>query len=258
MSSRSLLAESDPHPVRAHPAKHASPFVLVSDHAGRAVPLALGDLGVHADDWDRHIAWDIGIAGVGHKLRDRLGATLIEQTYSRLVIDCNRAPGHPTSVVISSDGTTVPVNASAPADCHARRAHEILHPYHGRIAEELNAREGEPTALIALHSFTPVMGGVARPWQIGLLHNRDSRLTSIMLELLRAEGDLCVGDNEPYVLTDTSDYTVPLHAEARGLPYLEVEIRQDLIADEAGQCAWADRLARLLPIAWARFCATHA
>ncbi|GBR53378.1 N-formylglutamate amidohydrolase [Neokomagataea thailandica NBRC 106555] len=124
-----------------------------------------------------------------------------------------------------------------------------MHPYHAVITAELDARTERPTALIALHSFTPVMQGVRRPWHAGVLFNRDSRLSHIVAGLLRAEG-LCVGENEPYVLTDTSDYTVPLHAEARGLPYLEIEIRQDLIADEGGQIEWAERLARLLPQAW--------
>jgi len=250
-----LLHETDPHPFTVLPARGPSPFVLVSDHSGRAVPRGLGDLGVGAADWERHIAWDIGIAGVGQALHERLGSVLIEQVYSRLVIDCNRAPGHPTSVVARSDGTEVPVNVAALQECRDRRALEILRPYHDRIAKELEARGDAPTALIALHSFTPEMDGFRRPWEIGLLYNRDSRLTRIMLDLLGAEGDLCVGDNEPYVLTDTSDYTVPFHAEGRGLPYLEVEIRQDLIADRAGQAAWAERLGRLLPMAWERFCA---
>ncbi|MFT9215070.1 MAG: N-formylglutamate amidohydrolase [Acetobacter malorum] len=231
------------------------PFVLVSDHAGRAVPPALGDLGVSEEERARHIGWDIGIDCVGHHLAVLLPAVLIEQVYSRLVIDCNRAPGHPTSIVTASDGTPVPANEGLTPEQIAARHETILHPYHARITQELDARlqAGRPTAVVALHSFTPEMRGFRRPWQAGILHNQDSRLAHIMLDLLRQDG-LTVGDNEPYALTDTSDYTIPLHGEKRQLPHLEIEIRQDLIADEAGQKEWAERLARLLPEAWAQFC----
>lgn len=234
------------------------PFVLVSDHAGRAVPPALGDLGVSAQDRARHIGWDIGIDGVGRHLAALLPAVLIEQVYSRLVIDCNRAPGHPTSIVTVSDGTPVPANEGLTPEQIALRHDTILHPYHARITQELDARvqAGRPTVVVALHSFTPEMRGFKRPWHAGILHNQDSRLAHIMLDLLRREG-LTVGDNEPYALTDTSDYTIPLHGEKRQLPHLEIEIRQDLIAQEDGQKQWADRLARLLPEAWAQFCKAY-
>lgn len=230
------------------------PFLLVSDHAGQAIPDTLGDLGVSATERARHIGWDIGIDGVGRGLAEALPALLIEQVFSRLVIDCNRAPGHPTSIVRESDGTAVPGNQSLCEKQSGWREQAILHPYHAWIRAELDARKarGQATCLIALHSFTPVMRGHARPWHAGILHNRDSRLAHIMLDLLRGEG-LCVGDNEPYALTDTSDYTVPEHAERRGLPYIEIEIRQDLIAAPEGQAEWAARLARLLPAAWQTF-----
>ncbi|MBR0559439.1 N-formylglutamate amidohydrolase [Neokomagataea anthophila] len=244
-----LLTEHDPHPVVRFAEDAPSPFVLVSDHAGRAIPSALGRLGIPEAEHERHIAHDIGIQGVGRRLRPALGAALIEQCYSRLVIDCNRSPGHPTSIPPVSDGTPIPVNAALSDQARRARENAILHPYHAVISAELDARKARPTALIALHSFTPSMQGVERPWHAGVLFNRDARLSHSAAALLRAEG-LCVGENEPYVLTETSDYTVPFHAEARGLPYLEIEIRQDLIADEAGQVEWAERLARLLPKAW--------
>lgn len=239
-------------------ADQGGPFVLVSDHAGRAVPATLGDLGVTVEDRARHIGWDIGIDGVGRQLAALLPAVLIEQVYSRLVIDCNRAPGHPTSIVTISDGTPVPANEGLTPEQMALRHTTILHPYHARITQELEGRlqAGRPTAVVALHSFTPEMRGFKRPWHAGILHNHDSRLAHIMLDLLRQDG-LTVGDNEPYALTDTSDYTIPLHGEKRQLPYLEIEIRQDLIADESGQKDWADRLTRLLPQAWTQFCKTY-
>ncbi|BAT19967.1 N-formylglutamate amidohydrolase [Asaia bogorensis] len=251
-----LLGPEDPLPYRVTKATGASPFILVSDHAGREVPRALGRLGVEETDWGRHIAWDIGIRGVGVQLQALLGADLVEQVYSRLVIDSNRAPGHPTSIPAVSDHTTIGANVALSAACRARREREILHPYHDQIAALLRQRQ-TPVALIALHSFTPRMNGKDRPWHVGILHHRDTRSARIMLDLLRQEGDLCVGDNEPYVLTATSDYTVPYHAEQGGLPYLEIEIRQDLIENEAGQISWAQRLARLLPLYWNAISTAH-
>ncbi len=247
-----LLTGSDPHPVRTTLPDGASAFLLVCDHAGRHVPARLGDMGVSPADWDRHIAWDIGAAGVCACLAPALDATCIAQVYSRLVIDCNRTPGHPTSIPPVSDGTHIPANAALRQTDAEARAAAIFTPYHDAIAAELDRRaaSGRQTVLIAMHSFTPVFGGHARPWQAGVLHNRDPRLSYALARALTAEGFL-VGDNEPYRLSDDSDYTVPVHAERRGLPYVELEIRQDLIAMPDGQAAWAERLARLLPQALA-------
>lgn len=251
-----LLRPDEPHPVRLRPARRDTPFVLACDHAGRRIPAALGTLGLLAAELDRHIAWDIGIAGVGEALAQAIGAPSIEQVYSRLVIDCNRRPGHPTSIPVISERTEIPGNRGITPDDIAARMAAIFTPYHDALAESLAAaRSRGPTLLVALHSFTPVFKGVERPWHAGVLHFREMRLAGIMLDLLRAEGDLVVGDNEPYQLTGTSDYTVPFHAEERGEPYLELEIRQDLIAEPAGQHAWAERLARLLPRAWDRYTA---
>ena len=249
-SYRPLLASGDPAPVRVTHAGGRSPFLLVCDHAGRAVPASLGDMGVAAPDWDRHIAWDIGAAGVCAALAAALAATCIAQAYSRLVIDCNRAPGHPTSIPAVSDGTAVPANAAISREDAALREAAIFAPYHAAIAAELDSRAGAglPSVLIAVHSFTPVFGGMARPWQAGVLHNRDPRLSHALARALSAEGFL-VGDNEPYQLSDESDYTVPVHAERRALPYVELEIRQDLIGGADGQAEWGARLARLLPAA---------
>jgi predicted N-formylglutamate amidohydrolase len=252
MQVDSVLSAGDPEPVRVLNAGGRSPLLLVCDHAGRGVPRALGDLGVGVADWDRHIAWDIGAAGVCEKLAPLLDAVCVTQVYSRLVIDCNRPPGHPTSIPPVSDGTVIAGNAGlAAADAKAREV-AIFWPYHAAIAAELDRRAaaGQPAGVIAVHSFTPVFGGVARPWQAGVLHNRAPALGLALARLMAAEG-LLVGDNEPYQLGDDSDYTIPVHAERRGLPYVELEIRQDLIAGADGQAEWAERLARLLPLAWA-------
>ncbi|HSD34127.1 MAG TPA: N-formylglutamate amidohydrolase, partial [Alphaproteobacteria bacterium] len=140
----------------------------------------------------------------------------------------------------------------------ASRIAEIFEPYHRRIVAELDRRraEGRPTVLIAMHSFTPVFKGAARPWHIGVLYNRDPGFAHILRDLLAAEGDLAVGDNEPYFISDESDYGIPVHGERRGIPHVELEIRQDLIADALGQEAWAERLSRLLPRAYDRLPST--
>ena len=246
-----LLADDEPAPVRVLGEAGSSDFFLTADHAGRAIPRRLCSLGVSDAERRRHIAWDIGIAGVTERLSALLDATAVLQTYSRLVIDCNRALGHPTSIPEISEATEIPGNRDlGPAEREARRQ-QIFAPYHDRIATLLDARKaaGRRTVLIAMHSFTPVFKGEPRSVEVGVLYNRDDRLAHIMLDLLRAEGDLVVGDNAPYAITDTSDYTVPTHGERRGLPHVEIEIRQDLVAEPAGQAAWAERLARLLPIA---------
>jgi predicted N-formylglutamate amidohydrolase len=243
-----LLYPDEPACVTTTHAHATSRILLTCDHAGNLVPRALDNLGVTEAELARHIGWDIGAAGVTEALADLLDATAILQTYSRLVIDCNRRPGHPTSVAPVSDGTHVPGNQGAPPAWLAARIDEIFNPYHAAIATEIDARlaRGAPPAVIAVHSFTPIMAGEARIWQAGVLHNHDPRLALALLALLRAEG-LTVGDNEPYALSDDSDYTIPVHAERRGLLNLELEIRQDLIATQEGQRHWAALLARLLP-----------
>ena len=242
-----LLGKDEVPPVLEQNAPGRSPFLLTADHYGRLIPRALGDLGVPAGELTRHIAWDIGIAGVAEALSKQLDAHLIAQRYSRLVIDCNRPPGAPSSIPVMSEATAIPGNEGlAPDAAEARRA-AIFDPYHRRITEVIDARlrAGVPTVLVALHSFTPVYAGVARPWHIGTLYHRDTRLPPLLLKLLRAETDLVVGDNEPYAVSDATDYGIPVHGEARGLMNTGIEIRQDLIADPAGQKQWANRLARI-------------
>jgi predicted N-formylglutamate amidohydrolase len=171
------------------------------------------------------------------------------------VIDCNRDPTVPSSIPEISETTAIPGNRGLGETARAARVEAIFRPYHEGIAAALDRRAaaGRATALVALHSFTPVFKGVARPWHAAVLYNRDARLAHPLFELLNAEEGLVVGDNEPYAVSDLTDYTVPVHGERRGLPHVEIEIRQDLIADPAGQTAWAERLARLLPAAYAEF-----
>jgi len=247
-----LLGADEPPAYRILNATGTSPFLLTADHAGRVIPKALGNLGVSAADMRRHIAWDIGIAGVTARLSDLLDATAVLQTYSRLVIDCNRPPGVPSAFPAVSEATAIPGNvALAPADKQMRQA-EIFTPYHAAIASCLAARHPARPIYVAMHSFTPVYLGVARPMHVAVLYNRNPAFSSILADLLRAEENLVVAENDPYRVTDETDYGVPVHAECGDLHYVEIEIRQDLIEDEAGQTLWAARLARLLPIAAAK------
>ncbi len=242
-----LLAADEPAPVTVYNEGGTSPFLLVADHAGNLMPRALDRLGVAEAECRRHIAWDIGIAGLGRVLADALDATLIQQNYSRLVIDCNRPPGAATSIPEISEHTPIPGNVGLSDGQKAARAREIFWPYHKRIDIELDRRQaGRPAALIALHSFTPVFKDVARAWHAAVLYNRDPRLAHRLLALLKDEKGLVVGDNEPYFVSDATDYTIPVHGEHRRLLHVLIEIRQDLIADAAGQRAWAVTLARLL------------
>jgi predicted N-formylglutamate amidohydrolase len=242
-----LLGRGDPAPVEIVNADGASPILLIGDHAGRAIPAALRDLGLPPGAIDQHIAWDIGVAGLGARLAVALDAPFIRQAYSRLVVDCNRAPGAADSMPGVSDGVAIPGNADLTAGEIEARLAAIYRPYQDRIAEALDQRQGAARAsvLVSLHSFTPTMQGQARPWRYGVLHRGDSALSRRMLALLRAELGEAAGDNQPYAM-DQTDNTVPLHADPRGLDYLELEVRQDLIADAAGQDAAAALLARLL------------
>jgi predicted N-formylglutamate amidohydrolase len=243
-----LLDDEDVPPLFEQNAAGRSPFLLTCDHYGRLIPRKLGDLGLPAGELTRHIAWDIGIAGVAETLSNHLDAQLIGQRYSRLVIDCNRPLTAAGSIPRLSEATMIPGNEALTREAAAVRRREIFDPYHQRIKKVIDQRqrEAKPTILVALHSFTPVYAGVKRPWHIGTLYHRDASLPPLLLKALRAEPDLVVGDNEPYAVSDETDYTIPVHGEARGLINTGIEIRQDLIGDEAGQAQWAERLARML------------
>jgi len=240
-----LLAEEEPHPAIVREGSPDCPFVLVADHAGNAIPRALCDLGLGEEERARHIAWDIGIGGVAEALAKRLGAPLVRQRYSRLVIDCNRDPARVDAIPEASDGSAIPGNQTLDDAARAMRIATIHAPYHSAISRVLEART-VPPVVVALHSFTPAMNGHARPWHAGVLYDRgDTRFSHAVLEGLRARLDVPVGDNEPYAM-DGIDFTVPHHCYAAGRPYAEIELRQDLVADAAGQEKWAGLLAEVL------------
>jgi predicted N-formylglutamate amidohydrolase len=243
-----LLEADEPPAYRLERPEGKSPFLLTCDHAGARVPRQLQSLGVSFEDMQRHIAWDIGAGAVTLKLAAALDAFAILQTYSRLVIDCNRKPGVPTSIVRISEATPIPGNELVTVEQAAAREREIFRPYHDRISTELYARQRQcrPTILISVHSFTPTFHGSPRPWHAGVLYNKDPRLAMALIRYLSTEAGLVIGDNEPYGVRDETDYTIPEHGEKRGLPHVGIELRQDLITTEEGQTEWADRLTRAL------------
>lgn len=249
-----LLAPDEPPPFQVFASDGQSPYLFTADHAGRYLPKSLGDLGLDAAELTRHIAWDIGIAEVSRRVAAHLSAFLILQPYSRLVIDCNRPPEVPTSIATLSEHTVIPGNENLSADQRAARRTAIFDPYHAQIETELarRRRTGQRTIFIAMHSFTPRYKDVDREWQAGVLYNRDPRLALRLRAALQAEG-LHVGDNQPYFVSDESDYGIPRYGEQGGLVHVELELRQDLITEPEGQERLSNILCRALPIAAADY-----
>ncbi len=243
-----LLVSDEPPPFLEERPRGRSNFVIVVDHASAYIPRQLNNLGVSPDELKRHIAWDIGALAVARRVSAALDAPLLAQNYSRLVIDCNRDPKVGTSICIVSEHTAIPGNVDLSAEEARSRRTEIFDPYHNQVRALLDERQkaGRPTILIAQHSMTDVYKGNARSMHAAVLYNRDPRFAHLELEQLRREPGLVIGDNEPYFVSDETDYTIPVHGEARKLPHVEIEIRQDLITGEAGQAEWADRIARTL------------
>jgi predicted N-formylglutamate amidohydrolase len=242
--SVSLLDQDELKPVIAFNSGGRSPFLILGDHAGNAIPRKLSSLGLSKEDRERHIAWDIGVRGLGELLATALDAAFIHQHYSRLVIDCNRDPVLADAIPPISDGSRIPGNEHLSDQARERRIAEIHERYHASIVAELTRRSvaNNPTILIALHSFTPVMAGIARPWHAGVLYSGgNTSFATALLESLCKQPGIIIGDNEPYQMDDT-DHTVPRHAFANHIPYAELEIRQDLIAETAGQRIWSTHL----------------
>jgi predicted N-formylglutamate amidohydrolase len=243
-----LLGADEPPAFIEFRPQGRSNFVIVVDHASARIPRCLQDLGLPAGELARHIAWDIGALAVAKRVSEALDAPLIAQNYSRLVIDCNRDPKVAASIPRISESSKIPGNADlSAADIEARRL-EIFEPYHARIRSLLDARAAarRPTILVAQHSMTDSYHGVRREMHAAILYNRDRSFAGLMLDALRRDPALIIADNQPYFVSDETDFTVPRHGEARGLPHVEIELRQDLVGDEAGQTAWAERLIQAL------------
>lgn len=249
-STAPLLAPDEAPPFTVVNPDARRPVLLICDHAGRAVPRALGTLGLDNADLHRHIAWDIGAAAVTRHLAARLDACAVLATYSRLVIDLNRVPGAADSIPAVSDDTPVPGNQGLTEAEEQARIDALFTPYHAEITSRLHHLwriTGKAPVLFSIHSFTPTMrgGGAPRPWHVGVLWDSDGRLALPLMEGLAGDPALIVGDNEPYSGWVVG-YTVAAHAGSAGLARAAVEIRQDLIASEAGAAAWAERLGSVL------------
>ncbi|WP_142848815.1 N-formylglutamate amidohydrolase [Telmatospirillum sp. J64-1] len=244
-----LLGPDEAPAVSVFNEQASTPLLLICDHASNAIPRKLGTLGLDREVLDRHVGYDIGAAAVTRGLAERLDCIAIMTNYSRLVIDCNRQPGDPTSIPEISDGIAVPGNLGLDADAAAERVATFFTPYHDTITQAIARlwhHHSAAPALMSVHSFTPMlMDCQPRPWHIGVLWNRDPRIAVPMLRALNGYADLCVGDNEPYSGRQMG-YSVDTHAGAAGLPHVSVEIRQDLISDEAGTKRWAELLAEVL------------
>ena len=246
MSCR-LLEADEPPPVIELRRDGRSPFVIAVDHAGRRIPKRLDNLGLPLSELKRHTAWDIGALEVARRVSAVLDAPLISQEYSRLVIDCNRTPGSETSIPTMAEGLAVPGNTGLSDEEIATRRAEIFEPYHARLSALLRERRAahRPTILVTQHTMTNILNGLRREMHAAVLYDKDRRFAGLVLETLRRNQKLLVAENEPYLVHQTH-YTIPYHAEPHGLPYVELEIRQDLVSDESGQAEWAHRLTEAL------------
>jgi predicted N-formylglutamate amidohydrolase len=224
----------------------AAPLLLVCDHASRLFPDHLGTLGVAEPDTFEHIAWDIGAADLTRGLAAALDAPAVLCRWSRLVVDCNRRLADPSAFVEISDGIPVPGNVSMDPEDRKWRVTSIYEPYHAAIDAQLDAlmARGVVPAFVSVHSFTPLLGEIARPWHVGILWDQDDRLPRPVLDSLRSVAGLHVGDNEPYSGRHPTDYTLHAHAASRNLAYVGFEVRQDLLATEGGIHYWVGLLER--------------
>lgn len=248
ISEIALLANGEPDACEVVNPDNGSSLLLLCDHASRAIPAALNNLGLGQEHLDTHIAYDIGAAAVARELSRQLDATLVLTGYSRLVIDANRFPEHAGSIPQTSGGVLIPGNAALGEDQRQQRISTFFEPYHAAVAaaRQRIAATGAAPHVFSVHSFTPVFDGQRRPWHAGVLWNEDARMSAALLEQLRARPDLCVGDNQPYSALDPEGYTMRVHAESERHPHALIEIRQDLIADESGVSEWADRLSNII------------
>lgn len=224
----------------------SSPFVLLCEHASRLLPAGYGRLGLQSSDLDRHIAWDLGAAEVATRLACLLDAPLFLAGYSRLLVDLNRPPGSPTSIPEVSEATIVPGNACVDAVERQRRHDLWFKPFHDAVTAHLDSRGDRRTAILGIHTFTPIFAGVARPWHAGVLYGHAAKFGEALASAIAAESGASVGRNEPYRISLNEDFTVPVHGDARGLPAVLIEVRQDLVSDVFGIDRWSRLLARAL------------
>ncbi|HEX2139011.1 MAG TPA: N-formylglutamate amidohydrolase [Woeseiaceae bacterium] len=245
--TRPLLAPDEPAPFVVHNAHSAEPVLLVCDHASRRLPKSVGDLGLDPAARRSHLAEDIGAGDLARRLAAALSATAVLAGYSRLVIDLNRDLLDSEAFLEYGDGVVIPGNRNLSQAERQARSDALYWPYHSAIRGQIRrlVAAGLAPAVIAIHSFTPVLNGVSRPWEIGVLWDTDRRVPDMLIERLRGEGYV-VGDNEPYSGRSPQDFTIDHHAEAAGLPHAGIEVRQDLIDHPEGLARVADSLHRII------------
>lgn len=240
-----LIGPGDPPPYTIHNARGEAPVLLVCDHASRAFPRAMNQLGLA--DWvlDKHVACDIGAAKVTRFLSDRLDAPAILAGYSRLIVDLNRKLHGRSAFIKVSDGIAIPGNLDLSEEEKAQRVASFFEPYHNAIAQRLETfgKHGVTPAFIAVHTCTPVFNRVVRQMHIGIMWDTDPRIPVPLIERLKSMDGVSVGDNEPYSGRHPHDFTIDYHAERNSLPNVGIEVRQDLVKDDAGAKKWANILA---------------
>ena len=248
-----LLRRSDPEPVQVVRGSGSSPYFLICEHAGNMIPSALDSLGLSPSHLLQHIAIDIGAEGIARHLSQKLDASLVLQRYSRLVVDCNRRPDVEGLIPWVSDGTSIPGNQHLTRAAVDARMREIFFPFHRRIDSILDSREcaGRKTILISVHTFTPSFLGVERRWHAAVVYASPNPFAQKVLKFLQLEHDeqgnrLNIGDNEPYAMIPTRDYSVPRHGQGRGIDHVSVEVRQDLVETDDQQMDWAKRIGQVL------------
>ena len=243
---KQLLSTGDPEPVEWINKESASPILLLCEHAGQAIPKALGNMGISPQSLQSHIGWDIGAEALARGIADRLSAPLILQRYSRWGIDCNRPPHRRSAIPNISDGTVIPKNSALTEADRLARVRSIFDPLEQAIRDGFATQPRR--AAFSIHSFTPQLSdGQHRQWNAGFLARADDQTSQMMMNYIASRMPrLVLGHNEPYQLDDASDWFIPAHAEARDMAHSLIEIRNDLITDEQGQKNWAQRLAPLL------------
>jgi predicted N-formylglutamate amidohydrolase len=242
-STQRLLADDEPVPFVIMNGKSTVPILLICDHASRRFPQALGTMGLDPVALRCHLALDIGAGALTERLATTLNATAVLCQYSRLIVDCNRQLMDPSAFLEFGDGVVVPGNRNLHPEEKQVRADEIYWPYHNAVESQVERLKaaGRPPIFIAVHSFTPVLNGESRRWEMGVLWDTDRVTAEIILHGFREAGFL-VGDNEPYSGKAPQDFTIDHHAESIGLPHAGIEIRQDLIDDEQGVAEIAEVL----------------
>ncbi|MCJ8055840.1 N-formylglutamate amidohydrolase [Shinella curvata] len=241
-----LLAIDEPPPYAVVNPDGTSPYLLLCEHASNRIPRALGDLGLPETERRRHIAWDIGVSALSQHLSRALDAPLFMSNYSRLVIDCNRPLGVPSAIPEISETTEIPGNLDLTDAERQQRIDTLFTPYADVVARRLDLlqQQGKRQIIVGIHSFTPVYLGRQRPWHAGILYGEAAGFGRALIDQLQREDALTIGDNEPYTIHRDEDYTVPVHADARGLPGALIEVRHDLIDTLAGVDEWGTRLTR--------------